>query len=257
MKDSRPFEQLERTTVSAQVRDDIHNRIASGELQPGSQLPAERVLSEQFGVARTSVREAIQALIALGFIERRGNRSYVVERVPGSELPPADGRRKAMRALLEARRVLELTLFELAATRATKRERTEVLDLARQPVPRTVEAFALVDRQFHAAIAGACANPVLIEVYGRVLETVIQAELGEELIFGVDDGDEEQDVLGRAASEHLAIAEAFAAGDTAAMLMAVEVHLGPVEGLMSLASHMARIPRREKDRFGKDRSVGM
>ena len=113
MSSPRPFEPFERTTVSERVRDDIHSRIISGEIQPGSQLPAERSLADQFGVARTSVREAIQALVALGVIERRGNRSYVVEQVPGSELPAADGGKKSMRSLLEARRVLELCLFEL------------------------------------------------------------------------------------------------------------------------------------------------
>lgn len=257
MSDSRPFDTLERTTVSARVRDDIHNRIASGELQPGSQLPAERVLAEQFGVARTSVREAIQALIALGFIERRGNRSFVVEQVPGSELAPADGRRKAMRALVEARRVLELTLFELAATRATNRDRTEALDLARMPAPATVEAFALASRQFHSAIAGACGNPVLVEVYGRVVETLVQADLGTELVLGIPKGEDEREAIGRAAADHLVIAEAYAAGDVTAMLNAVEAHLGPVEGRIRLADRMARIPRRGDDGFGTDRSVGM
>lgn len=257
MTDRRPFEQLERSTVSERVRDDIHGRIASGELQPGSQLPAERMLADQFGVARTSVREAIQALIALGFIERRGNRSYVVEQLPGSELPAADGRRKAIRSLLEARRVLELTLFELAATRATSRERSDTLELARQPAPTGLETFAIADRQFHASIAGACGNPVLVEVYGRVLETLVQAELSPEIILGFEDGEDERDAIVRAAADHLLIAEAYASGDLEGMLEAVEAHLGPVEGRLSAASRVMRIPRSGRDGFGTDRTVGM
>lgn len=233
---SRPFEPFERTTVSERVRDDIHTRIASGELQPGTQLPAERTLAEQFGVARTSVREAIQGLVALGVIERRGNRSYVVEQVPGSELPEADGGKKAMRALLEARRVLELCLFELAASRATARERNDTLQLARQPAPTSLEEFNIADRQFHASIAGACANPVLVEVYGRVLESLVQADLSAELILGVDSESDPAAAITEAANEHRAIAEAFAAGDIAVMLEAVERHLGPVQGRMSLMS---------------------
>ena len=45
-------------------------------------IPSERDLAEQFRVARTSVREAIQGLLSLGVIERRGNRSFVVEHLP-------------------------------------------------------------------------------------------------------------------------------------------------------------------------------
>lgn len=233
---SRPFEPFERSTVSERVRDDIHTRIASGELQPGTQLPAERTLAEQFGVARTSVREAIQGLVALGVIERRGNRSYVVEQVPGSELPEADGGKKAMRSLLEARRILELCLFELAASRATTRERSDTLRLARQPTPTSFSEFNLLDRQFHASIAGACANPVLVEVYGRVLDTLVQADVSAELILGIDGDADPSAAMTEAANEHRVIAEAFAAGDVATMLEASEKHLGPVRGRMSLMS---------------------
>lgn len=256
MTDARPFDQLERSTVSERVREDIHARIASGELQPGSQLPAERVLSEQFGVARTSVREAIQALVALGFIERRGNRSYVVEQVPGSEIA-SDGRRKAIRSLLEARRILELSLFELAATRATTRERSDTLDIARQPAPASLDEWVMTDRQFHASIAAACGNPVLVEVYGRVLETIIQADLSTDVALGLEGDGDEQAAITSAAAQHLRIAEAYAAGDVEGMLTAVEGHLGPVEGHMSLAARVMRIPRPGRDSFGTDRTVGM
>lgn len=244
MSDQRPFGRLERSTVAERVRDDIHNRIISGELQPGSQLPAERALAEQFQVARTSVREAIQALIAIGLIERRGNRSYVVERVPGSRLPEMDGGRKALRSLLEARRVLELTLFEMAAARATSRERIEALEMARRPAPGDLDAFAIADREFHATITGACGNPVLVEVYGRVVDTLVQSGAAVPFILGFDEKADPAESITKAASEHLVIAEAFAAGDVAEMLTAVERHLGPVHGHTSL---MSRIRRRDRD----------
>jgi GntR family transcriptional repressor for pyruvate dehydrogenase complex len=251
----RPFETLGRATVSERVRDDIHGRIASGELQPGAQLPAERVLAEQFGVARTSVREAIQALVALGVIERRGNRSYVVERLAGSRLPEVAGGRKALRTLVEARRVLELTLFELAAARASARERAAVTELARTPAPGTLDEFAIADREFHASIAGACGNGVLVELYGRVLDALVQEEASTALVLGIGPDDDVATAITGAAAEHRAIAEAFAAGDVSAMLEAVEAHLGPVQGRMSLVS---RIRRRESPDDGSTRSsVGL
>jgi GntR family transcriptional repressor for pyruvate dehydrogenase complex len=254
MTSSRPFEPLARTTLAAQVRDDILVRIASGELQPGSQLPAERTLAEQFGVARTSVREALQALIALGIVERRGNRSFVIEQLPGAELPEAGGRRKAMRALLESRRVLEMCLFELAASRATGRERKEVLDLAMRPAPTALEEFGLVDRQFHAAIAGACANPVLAEMYGRVLDALVQADPSGGFLLGAAEGADPGEVIARAAAEHRAIAEAFFTGDVGRMLHAVEAHSGPIEGL---SASRRQLPVRSRPDLPVRRTVGM
>ena len=254
---TRPFEPLERTTVSEQVRDELHRRIVSGELQPGTQLPAERMLAEQFQVARTSVREAIQALVALDLIERRGNRSYVVEQLPGSELPAADRRKKAIRSLLEARRVLEVTLFELAATRATARERGEALELASRPPPKQLDEFARADREFHACIARACSNPVLVEVYGRVLETLAQADLSARVLLDIGASDDPTDVISKAAADHLAIAEAYAAGDVETMLGAVVAHIGTKDGGYGIARRMARGLSHVDAGLGADRIVGM
>ncbi len=229
---SRPFEPFERTTVSERVRDDIYTRIISGEIAPGSQLAAERVLAQQFGVARTSIREAIQGLVAVGLIERRGNRSFVVEQIEGAELPAADSGKQAIRALLEARQVLELTLIELAAARATARERHDAYELVHQPMPADLDDYAVRDREFHASLAGACGNPVLLEVYGRVLESLANADLSSAAILGITETDHAA-AIARLAAEHRAIAEAYLARDTPAMLEAVERHLGPVQGRMS------------------------
>ena len=76
------FAPIGRRTVAVEVREAIIERIRIGELPPGQQLPAEREMCEQFGVARTSVREAVQGLIMLGVLEKRGNRSYVAEHIP-------------------------------------------------------------------------------------------------------------------------------------------------------------------------------
>jgi GntR family transcriptional repressor for pyruvate dehydrogenase complex len=254
---SRPFEPLERTTVAAQVREEIFARIMSGELRPGTQLPAERVLAADFGVARTSIREAIQALIAIGAIERRGNRSYVTELLPGAGVPSAGGRMKIIRDLLAARRILERLLFSLAAVRATARERQRALDLARRPVPSDLQELILIDRQFHAIIATACANPVLAEAYGRVVEALMMENLSPEILMGVSDTVDEREAIARVAGEHLAIAEAFMSGDAESLLEAVDHHVGPVEGWIGPAANGISRPLSDTPIGDVDRTVGM
>ncbi|HTH06755.1 MAG TPA: GntR family transcriptional regulator, partial [Ilumatobacteraceae bacterium] len=110
------FGPVTRQTVAEQVRARLAERIASGELAPGSPVPAERSLSEQFGVARTSVREALQGLVSLGVVERRGNRMYVAEHLPEVVFASpadsaADSRKQFVVQLFETRRVLELPIF--------------------------------------------------------------------------------------------------------------------------------------------------
>ena len=53
---SASFDPVTRRTVSAEIRQRLADAIHSGQLAPGTPLPAERVLCQEFGVARTSVR---------------------------------------------------------------------------------------------------------------------------------------------------------------------------------------------------------
>src|ERR1700693_6387779 len=95
MTTARPrFGPIERQTVSEGIRDALLESMRSGALPPGSRLPSERALCEEFGVARTSVREAIQGLVSVGAIVRRANRPYVAEQLPGMELAGHDDRKR-------------------------------------------------------------------------------------------------------------------------------------------------------------------
>ena len=80
------FEPVSRRTISSEIRDRLLEAIRTGELIPGDPLPSERVLCQEFGVARTSVREAIQGLVTAGYLERRGNRPVVAEMLPTLDL---------------------------------------------------------------------------------------------------------------------------------------------------------------------------
>lgn len=62
----------------SQIVERIKEAILNGQLRPGDQLPNEATLCEQFGVSRSSVREAIKTLAAVGVVEiRRGNGTFV------------------------------------------------------------------------------------------------------------------------------------------------------------------------------------
>src|SRR5256885_12124936 len=141
------FEPISRRTVSDEIRERIAERIRERDLAPGSQLPSERDLCEQFGVARTSVREAIQGLIMLGLIERRANRAYVVEHLPTVQLDGQDGRKRRVQELFEVRRVVEVPIARLAAFRASEDDRTEIKRLAELfQADMKLEDFRAADR---------------------------------------------------------------------------------------------------------------
>lgn len=227
------FDPINRRTVAEGVREALLDVIRRGELGPGSQVPPERALCEQFGVARTSVREAIQGLVSLGVIERRGNRAYVAEQLPGVHLDGDDQRKRKVTDIFEVRRVVEVPMAQLAACRATDEERTAVGALGREfRTDMALEEFRRRDRQFHSAIAAACHNPALAELYGKVLEALFRSTDFDSLLTASQNEKVVRRVIEDAAGAHAEIARHLVAGDVDAVGKAVESHLNQVETLM-------------------------
>ncbi len=232
------FGPVTRQTVAEQVRARLAERIASGELAPGSPVPAERGLSEQFGVARTSVREALQGLVSLGVVERRGNRMYVAEHLPEVVFASpadfaADSRKQFVVQLFETRRVLELPIFELASERATADEREAIRRGAQEFwVGMPLQDFRVLDRRFHTLIANACANPLLVEMYGKVLDALFRSGEFESLLFDEANRGRVDQLITRSIDEHHAIAKAFVDGTAVDVVSASECHLANVEQRM-------------------------
>ncbi len=73
-----PFAPLPRSRRVQAIADDLRGLILSGQLPIGAKLPTEVVLCQQFGVSRTTLREAIQMLRSTGILDvTPGRGSYV------------------------------------------------------------------------------------------------------------------------------------------------------------------------------------
>lgn len=60
------------------IKSVLEERIRSGVLEPGSQLPSEADLCREFAVSRGTVRDAVRELVQSGLVERRhGKGSFV------------------------------------------------------------------------------------------------------------------------------------------------------------------------------------
>lgn len=64
-----------------QIYSDLKARITSGEYAPGSQLPYERVLCEQYGVERITIRRALELLVNDDLIDKRAGLGSFVKGV--------------------------------------------------------------------------------------------------------------------------------------------------------------------------------
>jgi GntR family transcriptional repressor for pyruvate dehydrogenase complex len=230
VSDRLQFDPLERRTLPEEIRDRIRNRIDEGQLRPGVQLPSERQLCEDFGVARTSVREAIQGLISLGLVERRGNRTFVTDGLRQLGLDELNMRRQRIEELFEVRRLIELPIVELCACRATPEQREEILAIAARFTPEmNIQHFRSLDRDFHWAVARATGNGFLSELYGRVLDALFQSEDFANILYATENETAIARVIKLSGNHHKRIARAIRSGDIVAASAAIARHLDTVE----------------------------
>jgi GntR family transcriptional repressor for pyruvate dehydrogenase complex len=168
------------------VTEQITQSIRQGTYSVGDRLPPERVIAEQMGVSRPSVREAFSALQLVGVLESRpGDGTYVVK-TPDTRDAAISllEREESPLEALDARRVLERAIVEVAAARTTSQgldgiERAlEALRMAAEA--RDYEAYTQANGPFHLAIVRATGNE-LLERAVRPLIEVMQHQLAQEL----------------------------------------------------------------------------
>lgn len=224
------FDPIARRTVSSEIRQQLADAIQTGQLTPGMPLPAERVLCQEFGVARTSVREAIQGLMMSGYIERRGNRTVVAEHLPAMNFT-GDDRKALVSQLFEVRQVIEPTIAGLASKRASEEDCVALVELAARE-PQGLEDFRAIDRMFHSTLARACGNPMLTEVHAKALASLFGSGEFASLLYAEVNRTEVDQIIAEATEAHRNIADAVSKGHARKAEAAVIAHLDDVERRM-------------------------
>jgi GntR family transcriptional repressor for pyruvate dehydrogenase complex len=154
--------------ISDQVYDQLRELIYRGELRPGDQVMPERELAQSLGVSRTTVRNALNKLVALGLLEQKqGQGTFVRPPRPADRHPLAlamEAEDATLEDLLEVRMGLECNAAALAAERASA-EDLQLLQNCLEATEREVHGGQLgteEDVSFHMAIAYATKNPIQV-----------------------------------------------------------------------------------------------
>ncbi|MFR9500490.1 MAG: FadR/GntR family transcriptional regulator [Rikenellaceae bacterium] len=160
---------IKNRDVSKQVTDIICNQIIDGQYAIGELIPTEETLCNEFGIGRSSVREAIKTLESRGMVRKIQGKGVVVvdECIEAtSELLriALAYQKTSLRDLMNFRVSLELTTVDLAARNATEKDlermREQIECMVRQEY--TQGDFAQHDYLFHEAIAKASGNSVIL-----------------------------------------------------------------------------------------------
>lgn len=233
---------LQRRTLSETLLAELRQQILTGNLQPGAQLPTEKALGEAFGVGRTTVREALQGLLAGGLVQRQGTRLTVVDK---SLLPPeglddaVSVARLSLDAIFDTRKLIEVEGARLAALRHTKQDIAKLRRLLEQMDPADRVSYHMRHQQFHLAIVRMSGNEVLAHVFERSLDILFRPPSHWRLFANQPDG-EMQPLAGGGREGHERIVAALASGSAADSAHAMYEHLDGVEKV--LISRMEAVP---------------
>lgn len=150
------------------VMEHLKKQIEDGVLKPGDRLDSVVDLAAQYGVGRSTMREALSALKAMGWLDiRHGGGTFVNKNLPTSSNEiPLFNPEQSLREVLEVRKILEIEAAALAAGKRTEKNLTQ-LDKVLEQMQLHVHDEKLseqADVTFHLEIARASQNQLLFRL---------------------------------------------------------------------------------------------
>lgn len=164
-----PITPVRRLTLSESVAEQLERLIESGDLPAGHQLPNERQLAQEFGVGRSSMREALRLIQTRGLVRIEHGRGVFVtdederSRLTGllvlGDVTVAD--------LFEVRRIIEGECAALAAERCSESDAEALREIFSRSDSEGVsdEEFIQLDLELHRQVVAAAHNPLLTEMF--------------------------------------------------------------------------------------------
>jgi len=210
------FKRISPKKISDEIIEQFKTLLSKGELKPGDELPSERELAELIGVSRPPLREALNALQAMGFIEIRPRSKILVKSLaenslldPLSTMIGEDAGK--LFELLEIRGVMEGWTASAAAQRATPADIAKLEAIIRKDQAnfRRGKDDARTDADFHVAISLAAHNTLFSHLIASFYHLLWDTQkMSRKKIF------QKKENRKRIAEQHLSILEAIKAGES-------------------------------------------
>lgn len=222
---------VRKVRTHEQVVEQIQNKILGGELTVGAKLPSERELVDALGVSRSSVREALRALEAMGIIDAQGGSGRDSGSVISGRSTEALGTLLrlhvalagiAVEDLIDVRVQLERHAAAGAAVHHSAEDvaRLRTLIDAMQPSRVSSAEFNELDTEFHVSIARSSGNGL-----AATLMQALRDAVKSEMVRAFTSVDDWRSIGDRLVAEHYGIIDAIEAGREAEAADLVEAHI--------------------------------
>lgn len=207
--------------LPVQVADALRKEILDGRLKVGGRLPTEQYLSQNFGVSRNVIREAIAQLRSENLVQSKQGLGTIVS--AGSVEHALNFEAAPYGQIYEFRLGIEVQAAEFAALRASPEQLkalSETVELMQDAERWEAEGVDL-DLGFHVAIAEATGNPLIVDAISylaaRMRNTIEETRTRSGNAVG--------EIKRLTIEEHAAIRDALVARDPKAAKEAMAAHI--------------------------------
>lgn len=226
------FEKIKPQKGSDLVLQQLKAQIMNGELQPGTKLDSIVDLAVTFGVGRSTIREALSALKAMGWLDiQQGGGTYVKEVLPTSS-PSLNlfHSNDSLKEILEVRRILETGCASLAAEQRSEEDLQQLEHILKQMSDHIgdEDKSEEADTNFHLHIAKASGNSLLIQLMESLSQRLQETMKDSRKIWFYA----EHATAIRLLNEHQSIYEAIKNQDIAEASMRMLNHIVKVESVL-------------------------
>lgn len=168
-----PVTYVKRKNLADEVASHLQQQICSGKYAIGQQLPTEPELMTQFGVGRSTIREAVRLLVNAGLVRvQQGLGTFIISHQAMGEPLAQRFHRAHFQDLNEVRLLLEVKIAEKAALHRTKEDITQMKAFLKKrgehAKAQNIDACMQADIDFHTSIAVASKNEIMVDLYKTI-----------------------------------------------------------------------------------------
>jgi len=206
------FDEISSKNSAQQVMEEVISLVEEEGFSAGEKIPSEKELMEYLDFGRSTIREALHALVAIGVLESRPGKGYFVRQYHKIPLYSNEFLSRIMDDdsffdLMESRKIVERSIFMIAAERATD-EDIENIESSLARLKEALEAdrdnITNLTTDVHFAIARATQNQILVglleqlspiiaeKIEGTSIPPQEDYDIHRQLVEGIKSGDPDQ-----------------------------------------------------------------
>ncbi|ANZ32232.1 FadR/GntR family transcriptional regulator [Parageobacillus thermoglucosidasius] len=220
---------IKKKKVYHEIIEQIQTAIRSGQLKPGDRLPSERDLAKQFQVSRTTIKEAITVMEAIGVLEIRTGIGTFVRKTSENldedlnDILADNG--AEIDELMEFRQAVEVEAAYYAAVRGSLEDKQKLRQQFEEleKAVRSKKLPAKSDFAFHMQISKMSGNVLFFKTMELISDKLLRS-VTKNTVNTMAGAGNPKDVL----EEHRAICEAILKGDGMEARRAMRHHLDSV-----------------------------